>query len=156
MSYTFKTNYSGTTTYGTKTFGGFSESSHAGEYILNKKSQSIYCVPIQNIKPRTQGNLLLLKKLKCLQYQQIDNTKASKQDLNYGLITTIDLKNVNVIENNNTNATPTPIDKNTTEPYLQYTIDKLGQLFGDTPCGLNNYENYRVYNGSFKRFKYIR
>jgi len=151
MSYTFKTIYSGTTTYGTKTFGGFSESSQAGEYILNKKSQSIYCVP--NVKPRTQSNLLLLKKLKCLQHQKFDNTKASKQDLNYGLITTIDLKNVNVIENNNTNATPTPIDSTITDPYLEYNIDKLGQLFGNTSCGLNNYENYRVYNRPFINYR---
>ena len=33
-----------------------------------------------------------------------------------------------------------------TVPYLDYTIDPCGNLFGNTLCGSNNYRHYLVYN----------
>ena len=35
---------------------------------------------------------------------------------------------------------------NITRPYLKYNIDPSGNLFGNTVCGINNFENYVVPN----------
>lgn len=39
------------------------------------------------------------------------------------------------------------IDVNSTKPFYQVcTIDPQGKLFGKTPCGINNFTNYMVYD----------
>jgi hypothetical protein len=44
---------------------------------------------------------------------------------------------------------PTDITTSTTV-YRSYIIDPSGNLFGNTTCGINNYENYLVYNKPYK------
>ena len=63
--------------------------------------------------------------------------------LNINLITKLDLTNVPVIQNFINNDIPTTIVL-TSIPYLEYNIDPSGNLFGNTICGINNYEKYRV------------
>ena len=130
-------------------FGVFKEPQNAGQYILNKKAKTTFCNP--NICPpnkrvKTQENLYLLKTSNRLFYKKFN---FNKNNLNSNLITALDLKNVCAIKNNTTNVCPTTLvtysDSVTIDyPFLTYTIDPNGQLFGNTTCGLNNYNNYRV------------
>jgi len=144
----YNTTYSGVTTIGKQAFGSFSSSQTAGDYIKNKSSKASFCsnricLPRTSIKH--QGNYLLLKKANYIKYyQNIDNIRSIKNDLNSGLITTIKLTDVSVIENTN-DESPTTISVSSI-PYIDYTIDPSGSLFGNTVCGLNNIMDYRVYN----------
>jgi hypothetical protein len=60
----------------------------------------------------------------------------NKTNLNRNLVTKLNLLNVTVID---TNPSSEP-------PYLAYNIDPSGALFGNSVCGLNNYNNYLEYN----------
>jgi len=66
-----------------------------------------------------------------------------KQKCNY---TKLDLKGVEVLQLNNPKTVPTNITSISKPFYEIYTIDPEGELFGKTPCGLNNYKKYLVYN----------
>jgi hypothetical protein len=54
--------------------------------------------------------------------------------------------NIPIVEDLNTNTYPVFIDENVTRPYLKYHIDPSGNLFGNSVCGINNFENYIVPN----------
>ena len=113
-----------------------------------------------------QSNYLLLKRA-------VRSTLAEKpnyNNLNINLVTTLNLADVNVIQNNVTGESPSSIDlpsgatqavfvadpadptnfietyiaSNDDYRYANYTIDPRGQLFGDTECGLNNWKNKLV------------
>ena len=63
-----------------------------------------------------------------------------------GLYTYENLKNVPVLQNNLDRCTKpfAPTNINMCVPFfLNYTIDPHGQLFGNTSCGLNNYQLFR-------------
>jgi hypothetical protein len=150
MSRLFNTSYSGKTGTGKQTFGQFAQLQSASDYISSKKTKNIYCsqnpcLP-KTVTVRNQGDYLLSKKANYLQYfNGLDNIRASKTNLTNGLITKLDLKDVSVIKNTKTGQSPTTISSSSI-PYLDYTIDPSGSLFGNTICGLNNFENYVVYN----------
>lgn len=133
------------------TFGVFNESNDAGDYILNKKAKTSFCAAnncTSGTKVKTQSNLLLLKKSNYLKYNQCTNNIIST-NLNINLITKLNLQDVPVIQSNNPPyETPTSILSNnaTSTIYLDYIIDPSGNLFGNTPCGYNNYLNYLEYN----------
>ena len=55
----------------------------------------------------------------------------------------MDLQNVCVVNNNNTGNCAYTIDPSLNF-YLNYTIDPSGVLFGNTECGINNFENFWV------------
>ena len=57
------------------------------------------------------------------------------------LITKLDLTDVPVI-------LPTTITT-VTDPYKYYNIDPSGNLFGNTICGIDNWEKYMVYDASY-------
>lgn len=122
-----------------KMFGQFSEPDEAGNYILNKKAKATFCSAnncIPNVTVNTQSNLLLLKKSNMLKYYN-SNKNFNKANLNINLLTKLDVKDINVYQEIN------PLDN---PPYLKYTIDPSGILFGNTPCGLYNYVSYMLYN----------
>jgi hypothetical protein len=76
----------------------------------------------------------------------------NKTNLNVNLITKLDLNGVKVIENNLTGQTPTSIVLNPSSgiPYYNnYNIDPDGVLFGNTTCGINNYEKFMVYKSPY-------
>ena len=133
------------------TFGVFNESNDAGAYILNKKAKTTFCAAnncTAGTKVNSQGNLLLLKQSNYLNYYQCTNN-INPTNLNINLITKLNLQDVPVIQSNNPPyETPTSmLSNNTTSTiYLDYIIDPSGNLFGNTPCGLNNYLNYLEYN----------
>ena len=133
------------------TFGVFKEPLNAGDFILNKKAKTTFCSNVTcNQSSRTlntQSNKLLFKQANylnscvCAKYFNTAN-------LNVNLLTTLDLTNISVISSNNSPyASPTPITTTTT-PYLDYQIDPSGNLFGNTNCGLLNYETDLVFNTS--------
>ena len=144
----YNTTYSGATSLGKMTFGQFNETQNSGDYTSNKSSKSSFCsnrICLPRTSVKNQGDYLLLKKANYQKYyKNTDNIRSIKNDLNSGLITTIKLTDVAVIENV-IGESPTSITV-CSIPYLDYTIDPLGSLFGNTVCGLNNIMDYRVYN----------
>ena len=123
---------------GKETFGQFRRVQNASDYTLSKKAKSTYCRQ-SNCLPKTStlnnGDYLLKH------FYEIDSIRSIKTDLTNGLITKLDLKGVSVIKNKQTGESPTTLSK-TSVTYLDYTIDPSGTLFGNTICGLNNYQNY--------------
>jgi hypothetical protein len=138
MAHSFKT------TSGRNTFGTFKSKYRSSDYITNKKAQTIFCNSSICPKGLSYEQLLLFKKLKNLNNYDCNNVNSA--NLNINLITKLNLENVSVIKNNVTDTSPTTIDSTTTNPYLKYTIDPNGSLFGNTICGENNYVNYQEYN----------
>jgi len=146
MAHSFKTNS------GKPTFGTFNESLEAGEYIYNKKAKATFCAAnkcVPSTSVGTQGNLLLLNTANKLKYYPCTNF-INKANLNINLITKLDLKDVSVIKDVSNNEIPSTITL-TAVPFLDYSIDPSGQLFGNTTCGINNYVSYMVYNTPYSK-----
>ena len=146
--YNTKTIYSGSTTNGSQAFGQSSTTQNAGDYISNKKSNLTLC-NTKTCLPKTptinQSNYLLLKKVNYIKYSGATNPLgSSKNCLASGLTTTIDLLDVSVIQNN-TGVSPTTISTSSI-PYLTYAIDPSGVMFGNSICGLNNINDFRIIN----------
>jgi hypothetical protein len=146
--YNTKTTYSGSTTNGSQAFGHSSTSQNASDYILNKKTNLITCKSKMCL-PKTptinQSNYLLLKKTNYIRYSNATNPLgSSKNYLASGLTTTIDLLNVPVIQTT-AGESPTPISTSSI-PYLTYLIDPSGVMFGNSICGLNDINNFRIIN----------
>ena len=130
-----------------KMFGQFKEPDDAGNYVLNKKAQTVFCGANQctpSITVNTQGNLILLKKSNHLKYYN-KTGNFNKANLNINLVTTLDLSSVPVIQQNTPLEIPAYLDT-TAVPYLAYTIDPSGNLFGNTICGTDNFQNYLRFN----------
>ena len=82
-----------------------------------------------------------------------------KSDLIFGLYSKMELKNVcTVIEGPPCDKIDscvgcseiTKIDPSETNPfYFMHTIDPVGELFGNSSCGTNNFVNYMVYNPKY-------
>ena len=130
-------------------FGKVPAIQNAGEYILQKKAKRSYCnislcKQLNNVT--SQSDLLLLKKSNYL-YNKCVSSSFNKSNLNINLYTKLVLNRVKVIANSSTGISPTPIDVSLlVTPNLKYTIDPCGELFGNTVCGINNYQNFIVYN----------
>jgi len=136
---------------GKNTFGTLKESNEAGEYILNKNATTIFCSPNSCIPSRTvatQRNRLLLIKANSIYFSTYQNP-YNAANLNINLVTKLNLTNVPVIQQNKPYAVPAYLNK-TAIPYLDYTIDPSGNLFGNTICGTDNYQNYLQYNPTYK------
>ena len=132
-----------------KAFGVFSESQSAGDYIYKKKTQATYCnanICTPSLTVGSESNYLLFKRANKLRVYPCLNS-INKANLNINLITKLDLTGFPVIEDASGNF-PTTITTTTT-PYLQYNIDPSGNLFGNTICGINNWEKYMVYDASY-------
>jgi len=132
---------------GKNTFGVFKESQDAGQYILNKKATTTFCSPNVCVPSRivlNQSNRLLLRKANKI-YFGICQNPYNTSNLNINLVTKLDLSGVPVIQQNDPYAVPAELDV-TSIPYLDYTIDPSGNLFGNTICGTDNYQNYLKFN----------
>lgn len=130
-------------------FGANVAVQNAGDYILQKKAKRSFCnislcKQLNNVK--TQSDLLSLKKANYLSNKCVSQS-FNKSNLNINLFTKIDLQDVKVIANSSTGQYPTRIDVVTQyPPYITYTTDPCGTLFGNTICGVNNFQNFVVYN----------
>ena len=132
---------------GKNTFGVVKEPQEAGEYILNKKATSSFCIPnvcIPSKKAGNQSNMLLLRNANNIYYMS-RQYPYNTSNLNINLVTKLNLTGVPIIQNNNSCDVPSNLDK-TSIPYLDYTIDPSGNLFGNTICGTNNFQNYLEFN----------
>ncbi len=146
MSRSFKNN----SISGKSAFKTFHKSQDAGEYILKKKSVTLFCNPkiSRIVTTNSKGKLfrghsdyLLFNNSSYLKYyEKLDDIYAVKQTLNHALITKLDLENVPVIEGT-LGVCPTNIDTKSPS-YLTYTIDPSGNLFGNNVCGEYNWQNY--------------
>jgi len=133
-------------------FGQLKEPLEAGEYIQNKKLRYSFCIPNichPNKNVYSQSNLMNLKTANNLVFNTCGK-QFERDQLYSNLYTKLDLSgNVLVIADLNGNVYPTPIST-TVEPYLTYNIDLSGNLFGNTVCGIYNFENYLVYNPPYQ------
>jgi len=105
-----------------RTFGTLNSDGNAGDFTIYK-TQSVSCCK------------------RCC-----DNT-IDPAILNNNLVKKMDLTGVNVLQTIyplSNPITPTTINPNSIF-YLTYNIDPDGLLFGNRPCGINNYPNYMVY-----------
>jgi len=156
MSYTLPTRLFSTNP-GKAAFGSLQTGQSAGDYISNKKAKNTYC-NISLCRPYNkitkQSDLIMLKKSNYL-YRRCNSYNLNKTNLCINLITKLDLSSAKVIASQFTGVSPTPIleltnatagylDQNPS--YLIYKIDPCGQLFGKSICGINNYQDYVVYN----------
>ena len=108
---------------GKNTFGVVRESQEAGEYTLKKKF------------------------FYCCDYEKCDYGKSyNTANLNINLVTKLNLADVPVIQQNGIPSTTPAYFNATAPPYLAYTIDPCGNLFGNTICDTNNYQNYLEVN----------
>ena len=121
-------------------FKSNNESCESSFYTMNKKSSVSFCNPCTFTTGKNYDQLYLLKNSRLIK-KNICKPSFNNYDLNINLFTKMNLQNVCVINNNNTNKCATSI--NPSQPfYLNYTIDPSGVLFGNTECGINNFENF--------------
>lgn len=132
------------------TFGLIKEPLDASEHILNKKTKYSFCTPNichPNKNVNSQSNLLVLKKANNLAFYSCKNL-IETGELYENLYSELDLSgNVLVIADLSGNTFPTTIST-TVAPYLTYNIDLSGNLFGNSVCTINNFQNYVVYGTS--------
>jgi hypothetical protein len=127
------------------TFGVFRSYHSANDYTTKLKNKVLLC----HSKKCTTGVQLGSQGIYLAFLNKVNNRKElNTNNLNINLITKLDLLNVPVIKNNyNDPGIPTSINTQVV-PYLNYTIDPEGKLFGKTTCGANDYLNYLVYTAS--------
>lgn len=140
------------------TFATLRSNTFQSDYITNKKSRLAYC-NTSNKCNNTSGSynqMNLLNNGRRLSYIYLAKNGLipfNKTNLVAGLYSKMNLKNVCTLINgfpcNNIDTScaacsdPVSIDMLSTVPfYWTNTIDPVGALFGDTPCGIENYINY--------------
>jgi len=135
------------------TFAQVNKPLDASEYVKNKKTKYSFCNPNichPNKNIYSQSNLLFLRQANVLAFYPCNN--FDKTQLYSNLYTKLDLSdlsgNTPVISDLSGNIFPVLIDT-TVAPFLKYNIDPSGNLFGNTPCGIDNYLNYVTYDISF-------
>ena len=144
------------------TFGTLTQVAFQGDYIANKKAKLTYC----KIRDKVNCN----KIVKASSFEQYDlfnkgrylNTLSrgcilpfDKTNLIAGLYSKMNLKDVCTVIDGNPCfqvdsctgfLTGAKIDTTSEIPfYLTKTIDPVGELFGNTDCGVNNFTRYMVY-----------
>jgi len=156
---------------GKPAFGNTFESKYSSDYLRNKKAKLLYGNNYNSLKVTgrlgSQNNLLLYDRAKLIRTVETCSTipAFNKANLVSGLYTTENLGSnlngrVNVltgvgyIDASCNTYSATAVDKAaiypatgvTTPFYYKYKIDPCGLLFGNTPCGYDNYEIFRVYS----------
>lgn len=158
---------------GKSAFGNTINTDDSGNYTRNKKAKLLYRYNFNGFNfggvLGSQNNYLLFQRGKIIRNEICascpDLTSFNSSDLVAGLYTNEKLGGttdgvkwgVNVVTDATFNEgppcifTPTYIQgssvypKNATTPfYWKYKIDPCGSLFGNAPCGYDNYEDYRV------------
>ena len=133
---------------GKNTFGVLKEPQDAGQYTLNKTAAASFCSPdlcVPSKTVTTQSRRLILRKANKIYFSRCQDP-YNTANLYINLVTKLDLSGVPVIQQSATPySVPTALDV-TAIPYLEYTIDPSGNLFGNTICGTDNFQNYLVFN----------
>uniref|UniRef100_A0A6C0K3N6 Glycine-rich domain-containing protein n=1 Tax=viral metagenome TaxID=1070528 RepID=A0A6C0K3N6_9ZZZZ len=158
---------------GKSAFGNAFNTDDSGDYTRNKKAKLLYRHNFNGFNfggvLGSQNNYLLFQRAKVIRNETCEScpslTSFNPSDLVAGLYTneklggTIDGAKwgVNVVTDATFNEGPPCVlvstniqganiyPKNATTPfYWKYKIDPCGSLFGNAPCGYDNYEDYRV------------
>jgi len=131
------------------TFAEFKEPLDASEYTRIKKATYTFCAPNvchPNKNMNSQGQYLLNKYSNYLAFYPCIN-EIDKTQLYINLITKLDLTGTDIPVISYLNGGTYPVIINPLAiPYLSYNIDPSGKLFGNTPCGITNFEDYIFYN----------
>ena len=133
---------------GKNTFGVLKEPQDAGQYILNKTATTSFCIPNVCVPSRTvasQSSRLILRRANKIYFSRCQDP-YNTANLNINLVTVLDLSGIPVIQES---ASPYSVPTNlslSAVPYLDYTIDPSGNLFGNTVCGTDNFQNYLKFN----------
>jgi len=147
------------------TFGTLRENLYQSDYLERKKGKLIYCnnrsicSKLRIAKDYDQYNLFNLGKY-ARSLETCNIIPINKGNLVIGQYTKLNLNNVcTVIPINNTpcnliNFCPPCLTKETvivdptsTVPFYEsYYIDPLGELFGNSQCGEQNYTSYMEFN----------
>ena len=134
--------------YAKPTFAQVTEPGNASDYITTKKIKYAFCSPNicqPNQNVYSQSNLMMLKTANKLAYYPCKST-FNKEQLYANLYSKLNLSGkIPIISDLSGNTFPTDISTLVT-PYLTYNIDPSGKLFGNTICGINNYQDFIVYN----------
>lgn len=138
------------------TFKSFQSNMFASDYISNKKLKAQFCNTntcyynqqstisnTNNYAINSSSDLIGLNKV--FLFNNKNFKPYNRSNLNVNLYTQLNLKDVNVLQQNYPIKTPTNIDPsiNFNE---NYTIDPSGLLFGNTLCGINNYVKFQEIN----------
>ena len=133
---------------GKNTFGVVKAPQEAGQYILNKTATTSFCSPNVCVAGKTvasQSSRLILRKANKIYFSRCQDP-YNTANLNINLVTKLNLSDVPVIqESASPYSVPTTLNVSVA-PYLNYTIDPSGNLFGNTVCGTDNFQNYLVFN----------
>ena len=133
---------------GKNTFGVLKEPQDAGQYILNKTATTSFCAPNVCVPSKalaSQSSRLILRRANKFYFSRCQDP-YNTANLNINLVTKLNLSGVPVIQQSGSPfSVPTSLVVPTT-PYLNYTIDPSGNLFGNTVCGTDNFQNYLVFN----------
>jgi hypothetical protein len=109
------------------TFQSNKESLDAGDYISKKISTTTFCnssCPSSKLVGTSYQNLYNIRTSTRIKKQENIPT-FNNSDLNLNLFTKMNLEGITVINSNN-------------------VIDPSGVLFGNTECGINNFENFLI------------
>ena len=143
------------------TFGTLKQVSYQSDYITNKQSKLAYCNNVnickKNSKVPNYNQYNLFNNGRYLNNLANGNILSfNKTDLIAGLHSKMNLNGACTVINGNpcsnlTNCdgcdTPANIDTTSVLPFYQTnTIDPIGELFGNTTCGVNNFTNYMEYD----------
>ncbi len=121
----------------------------ASDYLSKKKIKYIFCKPDYchpNKNLYSQSNYLLLRQANTNAYYRCND--IDKTQLYINLYTKLDLNEVPVISQLSDDSYPVEISTSVV-PFLTYNIDPSGVLFGNSVCGINNWENFITGNSSF-------
>ena len=143
---------------GKPSFGNTFDTDDSGNFTRNKKAKLLYRHNYNGFHLGgvlgSQNNYLLFQRAKTIRNETCascsDLTSFNTSDLVSGLYTNEKLNGLNVVDLsnnypcNNVIYTPTLITLGSNPFYWNYRIDPCGALFGNAPCGYDNYENYRV------------
>jgi hypothetical protein len=140
-------------------FGTLTKPGYQSDYISNKKANMLYytcdkktCNKLTKAPNYHEYNLFYKK-------QYLNNNKMlpfDKTNLIAGLYAKMNLKNICAVSNGNPCSlvdscagceTGAIVDLSSSQPFYQVcTIDPLGELFGRSACGTNNFTSYMVYS----------
>ena len=135
------------------TFKSFQNKMYASDYITNRRLKAQFCnIDTKSCSKQSRifnfnkygfnnsGDLIDYNRLYL--YNNKNFKLYNRSDLSVNLYTQLNLKDVNVVQQNYPVKTPTSINP-TINFNENYTIDASGVLFGNTLCGINNYVHFQ-------------
>jgi hypothetical protein len=144
---------------GKPAFGNVFSTNDAGDYLKNKRAKLLYKTNYNGYQYTgvlgSQRNYLLFQRGQTIKNETCGPCSIfNGTELVSGLYSTEVLPSVNVITDSSYNdiscnayhSTVIDVSGSSVPFFYKYKIDPCGSLFGNTACGYQNYEKYRVVN----------